>query len=161
IRSGSRTQHGALADVKPLTNEEASLLRLRLRGMAQGVAEVQATMRVASTRIHNCTTMIVGTTPDMRKVRSWVLDFGRYLNQEDVKKQAGVCVLGPTVREKLFPDQPNPVGQTVRVDQLSLRVIGVLAPKGRSPIGGDQDDQIFIPLNTMQWKLAGEENLSM
>src|SRR5438876_2238312 len=58
IRSGSRTQHGALADVKPLSNEEAALLRLRLRGIAQGVAEVQATMRVASTRIHNCTTMI-------------------------------------------------------------------------------------------------------
>lgn len=161
VRPGARSQHGNLTDVKPLTNEEASLLRKRLRGAVQGVAEVQATTRAVSTRFHNWSTMIVGTTPDMRKVRGWIMDFGRYLSDEDVKKQAAVCVLGKTVREKLFPDDANPVGKVVQVDQLPLRVIGVLAPKGRSPIGGDQDDQIFIPLNTLQWKLAGEENLTM
>jgi putative ABC transport system permease protein len=161
IRGGSRTQHGALADVKPLTNEEANILRKQLKHLIQGVAEVQATMRLASTRTHNVVTMVTGTTPDMRKVRTWVVDKGRYLSEEDVKKQAAVCVLGQTVREKLFPDQPNPIGQTVRVDRLALKVIGVLEPKGRSPIGGDQDDQIFIPLNTLQRKLVGEESLSM
>ncbi len=56
---------------------------------------------------------------------------------------------------------PNPIGQTVRVDRLALQVVGVMEPKGRSPIGGDQDDQIFVPLNTLQRKLVGDENLSM
>src|SRR5262249_18125511 len=100
------------------------------------------------------------TSPDMRKVRTWLVEQGRFLTEEDLKKQAAVCVLGRTVRDKLFPDQPNPVGQTVRVDRLALKVVGVLEPKGRSPIGGDQDDQIFVPLNTLQRKLVGEENLS-
>src|SRR5262249_26279914 len=63
--------------------------------------------------------------------------------------------------EKLFPDQPNPVGQLVRVDRLNLRVVGVLAAKGRSPTGGDQDDQIFVPLSTLQRKLVGEERVSI
>jgi putative ABC transport system permease protein len=161
IRAGARTNSGAVADVKPITNDEAELLRRQLRHLLQGVAEVQATIRTVSTRTRNHITMAVGTSPDMRKVRGWVVRFGRYITEEDQKKQAAVCVLGQTVREKLFPDTPNPVGQSVRVDRLRLRVIGVLEPKGRSPIGGDQDDQIFLPLQTLQRKLVGEESLSM
>jgi len=160
IRAGSRTQNGALADVKPLTNEDSAVLRQQLRHLLQGVAEVQPTIRLASTRTHNCTTMITGTGPDMRKVRTWQVDKGRFITEEDLKKQATVCVLGQTVRAKLFPDTPNPIGQVIRVDRLALRVVGVLEPKGRSPIGGDQDDQILVPLNTLQRKLMGEENLS-
>ncbi|HWY87984.1 MAG TPA: ABC transporter permease, partial [Gemmataceae bacterium] len=160
IRAGSRTPNGALADVKPLINEDAAVLRKQLRHLLQGVAEVQPTIRLASTRTHNCITMITGTSPDMRKVRAWLVEQGRFITEEDLKKQAAVCVLGETVRAKLFPDRTNPIGQTVRVDRLALKVVGVLEAKGRSPIGGDQDDQIFVPLNTLQRKLVGEENLS-
>jgi len=160
VRAGSRTQHGALADVKPLTNEEAAILRKQLKHLLQGVAEIQPTVRLASTRTHNCITMITGTSPDMRKVRAWQVDEGRFITEEDLKKQAAICVLGRTVRDKLFPGEASPIGQTVRVEHLALKVVGVLEPKGRSPIGGDQDDQIFVPLNTLQRKLAGEENLS-
>jgi putative ABC transport system permease protein len=161
IRAGARTANGTLADIKPLTNEEAMLLRRQLAPSTTGLAEVQATVRLVSTRSRNCVTMVVGTSPDMRKVRSWVVEHGRFLIDEDLKKQAAVCVIGQTVREKLFPEMPNPVGQVIRVDRLQLRVIGVVEGKGRSPIGGDQDDQIFLPLNTMQRKLVGDEILSM
>jgi putative ABC transport system permease protein len=161
VRAGARTQNGAVADVKPITNDDAALLRKQLKHLVSGVAEVQASIRTAATRTRNCTTMIVGTSPDMKQVRGWVVSQGRFLAAEDLKKQANVCVLGQTVREKLFPDSPDPVGQKVRVDHLQLVVVGVLAPKGRSPIGGDQDDQIFIPLNTLQRKLVGEESLGM
>jgi putative ABC transport system permease protein len=161
IRAGSRTQNGTLADIKPLTNEEATLLRSRLRTTTLGLAEVQATIRTVSTRTRNCITMVVGTNPDMQKVRNWVVTHGRFLTEDDVKKQAAVCVIGQTVRDKLFPDTPNPVGQVIRVERLQLRVIGILEAKGRSPIGGDQDDQVFLPINTLQRKLVGEESLSM
>jgi putative ABC transport system permease protein len=161
VRAGSRTQNGTLADIKPLANDDANLLRKQLHGSTLGVAEVQATIRPVSTRVRNAVTMVTGTSADMRKVRAWAVQHGRFLVDEDLKKQAAVCVLGQTVREKLFPDQPNPVGQLVRVDRLPLRVVGVLEAKGRSPIGGDQDDQIFVPLNTLQRKIVGEESLSM
>ncbi len=161
IRPGSRTQHGTLADMKPLTNEDAAHVRKQLKGMVTGVAEVQVSIRFVSTRIRNCQTMITGTAPDMKSVRGWVVEHGRFLTDEDLKKQAAVCVLGQTVREKLFPDKPNPVGQIVRVDQMTFRVIGVTLAKGRSPIGGDQDDQIFIPTTTMQRKLVNVESLAM
>jgi putative ABC transport system permease protein len=161
VRAGARTPNGTVADVKPITNEDANLLRKQLKPYVHGVAEVQATIRLVATRTRNCTTMIVGTSPDMKQVRGWVVQSGRFLAAEDLKKQATVCVLGETVRERLFPDTPDPVGQTIRVDHLQLRIVGIVAPKGRSPIGGDQDDQIFVPLNTMQRKLVGEESLGM
>jgi len=65
------------------------------------------------------------------------------------------------VQEKLFPGVANPVGQTIRVDHMQLRVIGLLESKGRSPIGGDQDDQVFVPLSTLQRKLVNHESLSL
>src|SRR5215510_10421921 len=77
IRAGSRTQNGALADVKPLTNEDAAVVRKQLGRVLLGVAEVQPTVRLAATRTHNCITMVVGTSPDMRKVRTWVVEKGR------------------------------------------------------------------------------------
>ncbi|MEI7684732.1 MAG: ABC transporter permease [Planctomycetota bacterium] len=161
IRPGSRTQNGTLADVKPLTNDDAAYVRKHFHGLVSGVAEVQVSMRLVSTRVRNSTTMVTGTVPDMRKVRGWAMASGRFLAEEDVKKQAAVCVLGQTVREKLFPDNVDPIGQTVRVEQMSLRVVGVAQPKGRSPVGGDQDDQIFIPVSTLQRKLVNADSLAM
>src|SRR5262245_64545468 len=66
IRAGARTANGTLADIKPLTNEEATLLRRQLGPSTTGLAEVQATIRLVSTRSRNCVTMVVGNSPDMR-----------------------------------------------------------------------------------------------
>lgn len=160
IRAGTHTQAGAIADLKPLANEDAAALRKHLGYLLQGVTQVQITMRVASTRTHNWFTMVVGVHPDMKKVRGWTMDRGRYLDEDDLKKRAAVCVIGQTVRDKLFPDGSNPVGQLIRVDRLPLRVVGVTVPKGRIPTGGDQDDQIFVPISTLQRKLVGDEHVS-
>jgi putative ABC transport system permease protein len=161
IRAGAYTQAGALADMRPLSSDDADALRKQLGPLVVGVAEVQATLRVASTRTSVWRTMLVGTSPEMRLVRGWTPAYGRFFNDDDVKKQAAVCLLGATVREKLFPNQPNPVGQLVKVDHVHLRVIGVLLSKGRNPTGGDQDDQIFVPLKTLQRKIVGEERVSI
>ncbi len=160
VRAGAY-RNGTLADLKPLTSEDANVIRKHLGERLVGVAEVQVTQRVASTRTHNHATTVVGSVPDMKAVRRWVMQYGRYYDADDFKKQAAVCLIGQTVREKLFPDRPNPIGQLVRIDRLHLRVIGVLAPKGRSPTGEDQDNQIFVPLTTLQRKLVGEERLSI
>jgi putative ABC transport system permease protein len=162
IRAGTRNANGTLADFKPLTNDDAGALRRQVKSGVNSFAEVQASMRIVSTRTRHAPTMITGTVPDFAKVRMWPLEHGRFLTEEDLKKQATVVVLGATIRDKLFPDLQNPVGQSIRIDSMNLRVIGVTTPKGRSPIGGDQDDQVFIPVTTLQRKLAGGvENLSL
>ena len=103
IRAGSRTQNGTLADTKPLTNDDAALLRRILKTRTTGLAEVQATIKPLSTRTRNCITMVVGTSPDMRKVRAWNVTEGRFITDEDLKKQAAVCVLGHTVHARRSP----------------------------------------------------------
>jgi putative ABC transport system permease protein len=161
IRSGARTKTGAVADTTPFTRDDAAAVRKQVGGLLTGVAEVQLTQRTASTRTTDHATLLCGTTPDMAVVREWKVTSGRFLAAEDVAQALPVCVLGDTVRRELFPDEADPVGQSVRVDRVQLRVVGVLAPKGRNPVGADQDDEMFVPLTTLQRKVVGEEKVGV
>jgi putative ABC transport system permease protein len=160
IRGGARTQQGTISDFVPLTRPDATVLRKRLGNEVIGVSETLMTQRLASTVTGYWPTVIVGMTPDLQAVRRWTMVSGRFISEEDVKKDANVCLIGQTVRQKLFANS-SPVGQLVRVDRLQLRIVGVLGAKGRSPTGADQDDQIFVPLTTVQHKLVGDEKVSL
>jgi putative ABC transport system permease protein len=161
IRPGSRTQQGMVADFEPLTGADARILRQRLGYELVGVAETQVTQRMVVTSAGHHGTSIVGCTHDLQRVRGWKMQAGRFLSEEDVKKMAPVCIIGLTVQKKLFPQRNDALGQTLRIDRISMRVVGVMAAKGRSPTGADQDDQIFVPLTTLQRKLVGEESLNL
>ncbi len=102
----------------------------------------------------NWSTGVVGTTPSMLEVRDWSLSAGRPFTEQDVKSAAKVCLLGQTVVENLFGDM-DPIGQIVRIKKVPFTVIGVLARKGQSPGGQDQDDTIYVPVTTAQKKLFG------
>jgi putative ABC transport system permease protein len=149
-----------VADYAPLTHADAEAIRRQVRPLLVGVAETQMTQRVVASDSANTSTTIVGATPELQQVRQWTMRAGRFLTDEDVRRQGSVCLLGETVRRKLFPHQPNPVGRAVRIDRMQMRVVGVLAEKGRSITGADQDDQVMVPLPTLQWRLVGEERLA-
>jgi len=102
----------------------------------------------------NWSTGVVGTTPDMLDVRDWLLASGRPFTQQDVKNVTKVCLLGQTVVDNLFGDI-DPAGQIIRIKKIPFTVLGVLASKGQSPMGQDQDDTIYIPVTTAQKKLFG------
>jgi putative ABC transport system permease protein len=161
IQPGGRSEQGIQTDVVPLTGEDAAAIRRQLGQTLVGVAESQMTLRLVSTRTANHPTVLVGSVPDLQKIRNWKVQYGRFYTDEDVKKLAPVCLIGQTVRRKLFPDKPNPVGEMIRADRLQLRVIGVLGEKGRSPTGADQDNQVFLPITTLQRKLVGEEKIAI
>ena len=161
VRPGSRTNQGNICNVAPLTNGDVEAIRREAGSWLVGVAPSQMTQRVASSRRGACQTWVAGSLPAVRDIRKWQITFGRFYDDNDVRQMSPVCLLGHTTRRKLFPDNPNPVGEWIRVDHLQLRVIGVLAEKGRTPTGGDQDDQVSVPITTLQHKLAGEEKISM
>jgi putative ABC transport system permease protein len=161
VRPGARTQQGIVTDVVPLTTEDASAIRKQVGQLLTGVAESAMSQRLVSTRYGNHGTVLVGSTPDLQRVRNWHMAYGRFYTDDDVQRWASVCLLGQTVRKKLFPDTPDPVGQMIRVGVVQLRVIGVLASKGRSPTGADQDDQVFLPITTLQHKLGGEARIAL
>jgi putative ABC transport system permease protein len=102
----------------------------------------------------NWSTGVVGTTPGMLDVRDWQLASGRSFTDQDVKSATKVCLLGQTVVDNLFGDE-NPVGKIIRIKSVPFMVAGVLATKGQSPTGQDQDDTIYIPVTTAQKKLFG------
>jgi len=102
----------------------------------------------------NWSTGVIGTTPSMLVVRDWPLASGRSFTDQDVKSATKVCLLGQTVVDNLFGDM-NPVGQFIRIKNVPFVVIGVLAPKGQSAQGQDQDDTIYVPVTTAQKKLFG------
>ncbi|HWG47275.1 MAG TPA: ABC transporter permease [Gemmataceae bacterium] len=161
IRPGSRTAQGMVADFEPITGEDVRAVRQRLGHELVAVAPTQVTQRLLTTHTAHHGTSIVGCTHDLELARGWKMQAGRFISAEDDKKMASVCIIGVTVQKKLFSHQSNVLGQSVRVDRLNLRIVGVMAPKGRSPTGADQDDQVFMPLTTLQRKLAGEERLTL
>jgi putative ABC transport system permease protein len=161
IRPGSRTAQGMVADFQPLTDEDIRAIRERVGHELTAVAPSQVTQRIVSTDIAHHPTSIVGCTHYHELVRGWTMQAGRWVSADDEKKMAPVCIIGVTVKKKLFPHQSDVLGRTLRIDRLKLRIVGVMAPKGRSPTGADQDDQVFIPLTTLQRKLVGENRLSL
>ena len=105
---------------------------------------------------NNWSTRIDGTTPSYPEVRSWTFSAGYMFGESDVRAANRVAVLGETVVKNLFGDE-DPVGRTIRIEKSPYLVIGVLAPKGQSLDGRDQDDTILIPVTTAQRKLFGTQ----
>src|SRR5260221_12441736 len=82
---------------------------------------------------------------------------GSAFTQNDVEMSANVAVIGETVRKNLF-GATDPIGQTVRINNLSFKIVGLLTPKGTSAaMGQDQDDIIIVPITTLQKKITGQD----
>jgi putative ABC transport system permease protein len=103
----------------------------------------------------NWATRLNGTEPQYFDIRTWPFQEGAGFTQDDVTMAANVAVIGETVRKNLFV-ATDPIGQTLRVNNLPFRVTGVLAPKGTSAVGDDQDDILLVPLTTLQKKVTGQ-----
>jgi putative ABC transport system permease protein len=103
-------------------------------------------------------TSAVGTTNDYLDARLWSLDLGRPFQDAELKGGKAACLLGATVRRELFGGQ-SPIGAQIRAGKVSCRVIGVLASKGQSGMGTDQDDTILMPLRTVQRRLVGRPDV--
>jgi putative ABC transport system permease protein len=102
----------------------------------------------------NWATTYRGVTPEFVQIRRWNLRLGAFFTEADVEAAAPVCVLGQTVVDGLFDDE-DPVGQTVRVQSVPCKVVGVLQAKGFSATGQDQDDFVVMPFTTAQKRISG------
>ncbi|HTX99455.1 MAG TPA: ABC transporter permease, partial [Bacteroidota bacterium] len=101
----------------------------------------------------NWGTTIDGEGADYLEIRKWTIAYGDNFTDQDVKSAAKVCILGKTVADNLFPDG-DPVGQTIRIRNVPVRVVGVLSKKGQNAMGQDQDDIIIAPYSTVLRRLS-------
>jgi putative ABC transport system permease protein len=104
----------------------------------------------------NWRTRVNGVSIEYSLIRDWQLAGGRFFDASEQRSMKKVAVLGWTVAENLFPGQ-DPVGQQVQIRNVPFHVIGVLASKGQTPEGTDQDDVVLAPYTTVQTRLAGRQ----
>ena len=112
-------------------------------------------------RGENWQTRIEGTDIEMPLIRFWDVALGTFFTATDVSSAAKVAVLGSVVRDNLFGEGADPVGQTLRIRNQSFKVIGVMTTKGSASFGEDQDDTIFAPYTTVQRKLRGRDGTNI
>jgi putative ABC transport system permease protein len=157
VRPGQRFGPGAeaapnfkLADVEAIRNQIT---------VAEAVAPVVSKSVTAVYQARNWSTVVTGSSNDYFQAGNWELAAGRSFNETEERAGKAVCVIGETVREKLFGGQ-NPVGSEIRIKQFSCEVIGLLKSKGQSAMGSDQDDTVVMPLRTVQRRLSGTQDVN-
>ncbi|MFM8988977.1 MAG: ABC transporter permease, partial [Alphaproteobacteria bacterium] len=144
LGSGARaslTQDDALALEREIDAVEAAAPTSR--GQVQAVAGGA-----------NWSSWLLGVTPSFFVARDWDVAAGRGFEAEEYDRGAQVVLLGETVARMLF-DDADPVGETIRVRNVPFRVVGILAPKGQTTGGQDQDDVIAAPLRAAQQRVLG------
>jgi len=147
--------------VPPNTGAPATTMKLEdaqaLKQSIRSVADVAPLHRQAQADVKyqdkSVTTMIFACTPTLGPL--WDLDVvqGDFITDDDVTGLARVGVIAPTVRRELFGSS-NPIGQQVRIGNVSFEIKGIMRAKGVSPRGGDMDDRIYVPLSTYMRRLA-------
>jgi len=107
----------------------------------------------------NVNVPVNGISPTYLTIRDWSFTSGGPFTDEEMEATSRVALLGQTVVGNLFAPGEDPVGSMIRIKNVPFRIIGVLAPKGQSPTGNDQDDVIFIPFTTAERRVLGTQFL--
>jgi len=156
VLSGSSTSGGirfGMGTVPTLTADDAKAIGTEIPAVKYVSPNLTGIAQVVYGN-QNWSTVVNGTTPEVLDIRDWPLASGRPFTQQDVDGATKVCLLGKTVVDNLFGGI-DPIGQIVRIKKVPFTVMGVLASKGQSTWGQDQDDTIFVPLTTAQKRLFG------
>jgi putative ABC transport system permease protein len=149
---------GARSSAKPFEAADAAALEREISAL-KAVAPTAGSPGQAIYGSRNWSTTVMGSTSAFLSVRDWSLDSGRPFADGEERAGKAACILGATVVKELFGGQ-DPLGSTIRLGKISFNVVGVLAAKGQSSFGSDQDDFVLIPLRTFQRRIAGNTDVS-
>ena len=106
------------------------------------------------------TVTVNATTPSFDEVRNWKTTLGEFFTQDDFDQRQRVILMGTEVYEELFPGEEFPVDQSITLNGMSFRIIGVMESKGGGGPGGSQDRSVFLPLTTAQDRLFKQKTVS-
>jgi putative ABC transport system permease protein len=155
--SGRRTT--TITSAPPFTVADAQAIAEEVGGVAAAAPSAGgAALVVYGNR--NWRTGVTGTTNDYFRIRDWSLSSGRLFSDAELLAGSGVCILGATPRKELF-GLADPLGERVRIGNLHCEVVGVLAEKGRSTFGDDQDDFVAVPLSLFQRRISGSPDVGV
>jgi ABC-type antimicrobial peptide transport system permease subunit len=157
VRPGSVTSSGASqgSGSRPtLTPQDCEALAAQCPSLRAVSPEVRARTQLVYGSRNWVPDQMFGTTAAFLEIRGWAVAEGEVFSERDVRNAACVCLLGQTVAEELFDDQ-SPVGRTIRVNNVPMRVLGVLTRKGSNMMGTDQDDALVAPWTVVKYRISG------
>ena len=140
--------HGGHGGYQTLMREDADAMSRDYPELIKAYTPLVRSGGQAIFQENNWSTQIQGVTPEFVTVRKWDVASGVFFTDSDMRTGARVCVVGQTVVDNLFDGQ-DPIGETFRVKNMPFKVLGVLAKKGTTSMGQDQDDIIIMPLTTV------------
>jgi len=161
VQAGSQRtggMRGGAGTSTTLTPDDLTAILRDVPSAATGTPTISAGVPLVAGN-QNWTTRAEGLDVTYPSIRVRSVAQGQFFNEGDVRSAARVAVIGTTVAEALFPGQ-DPVGQTMRVRNLTFRVVGVLQAKGQSQMGQDQDDTVLMPYTTVMKKLLATNYVS-
>jgi putative ABC transport system permease protein len=156
IEAGSRNVNGVRTGThgtSTLTPEDAEAVRREVPLLKSVAENVDGSVQIV-TGNRNWNTRYRGVSPEYLDIKRWRMAEGAFLSDDHVRRMDNVAVLGETVCKRVF-GPVSPIGKLIRVNNMVFQVIGVLAPKGQTGSGQDQDDTIMMPWTTAQTKIRG------
>jgi putative ABC transport system permease protein len=160
VLPGSSTLGGARGGPgtgKPLTHSDL-LAIIKESSATRYAAPIDRTVVQVVLDNQNWLTTVYGSTPDFFAIREWTIARGRLFNSSESDSGAKVCVVGQTVATQLF-GETDPVGRVVRVRGMPCEVVGLLASKGQSSQGQDQDDLVVMPWVTFKSRMMSQDRI--
>jgi putative ABC transport system permease protein len=148
----------ARVDAKPFDERDVAALRSQLHGV-KAVAPIATRRLTAVYGAENWSTSVTGTDNGYFVTQDWALTQGRRFLDGELRAGRAVCIIGRTVREKLFGGSDS-IGLRMRLKKISCEVIGTLVAKGQSSFGMDQDDTVLVPLRAFQRRIAGNTEVA-
>jgi putative ABC transport system permease protein len=142
-----------------LTVEDALAIEKEVSGVSVVSPEVRSSAQIMAGN-NNWSTSVMGEGVGYLTLRVWDLEDGSMFTDADVRAAAKVCILGKTTADHLFPEE-DPVGKTIRIKNVPMKVLGLLKAKGASMFGSDQDDTVIVPYTTGMKRFAGVTMLRM
>ena len=157
MRRGQFGPGRSSATAKPFNARDVEAIKSQLQGF-RAIAPVSQQSTTIVFGAENRTSVVIGTDNEYFITQDWVISSGRQFLESEIRAGSPACIIGQTVREKLF-GSGDPVGESLRVKKVACEVIGVLAGKGESSFGSDQDDIVVMPLRAFQRRIAGNSDI--
>lgn len=159
VTPGKRLGPGQSTGNIPFKENDANAIAKEISTVA-AVAPVSSQSIMAIFGNQNWTTQVTGSNNQYIKVTNRSIKTGREFSESELRSGAAVCIIGETVRKKLFGGQGG-LGEKIRLQKLSCDVIGLLEAKGQSTMGMDQDDIVILPLNTFHRRISGNQDVGL
>jgi putative ABC transport system permease protein len=144
--------------IRPFDEHDVEAVREQIAGVKFVAGQVERQV-VAIHNGQDWRTKVEGVENEFLDARGIEIEEGRRFTPAEETSGANVCIIGPTVREEIFLANQSPVGERMRLDNVSCQVIGVFASRGSVGGGGDEDNSIFMPLTNVQRRFTGDDNI--